>query len=65
MLDWTRKDWSMKMRETSRRQDKKPIDNNVSKYHAHGDSSIEGAAVYMAQWFNMGPKTMLIDGHGE
>ena len=40
------------------------VGDTMGKYHAHGDSSIEGAAVYMAQWFNMGSGAMLIDGHG-
>ena len=32
------------------------------KYHPHGDSSIYGALVYLAQPWNM--RTVLVDGHG-
>ena len=38
------------------------VGDTMGKYHAHGDSSIEGAAVYLAQWWNMG--IPLVDGHG-
>lgn len=34
----------------------------LGKYHPHGDSSVYGAMVRMAQSFNMG--SMLVDGHG-
>ena len=34
----------------------------MGKYHPHGDSSIYGALVYLAQPWNM--RTVLVDGHG-
>ncbi len=34
----------------------------MGKYHPHGDSSIYGTIVRMAQWWSM--RNMLIDGHG-
>lgn len=38
------------------------VGETMGKYHPHGDSSIYGALVYMAQSWNM--REMLIDGHG-
>ncbi|MCI6466805.1 MAG: DNA gyrase subunit A, partial [Faecalicatena sp.] len=38
------------------------VGDTMGKYHPHGDSSIYGALVYMAQSWNM--REMLIDGHG-
>ncbi|MEE3488646.1 MAG: DNA gyrase subunit A [Bulleidia sp.] len=38
------------------------VGDTMGKYHPHGDSSIYGALVYMAQSWNM--RAMLIDGHG-
>ena len=34
----------------------------LGKYHPHGDTSVYGAMVRMAQSFNM--SSMLVDGHG-
>lgn len=56
MLDWTRNDWSMKMNESSRVEDKKLQGNNNS------DQSVYDAMVSMAQDFNK--KYPLINGHG-
>ena len=56
MLDWTRNDWSMKMNESSRVEDKKLQDNNNS------DISVYDALVNMAQDFNK--KYPLVNGHG-
>ena len=38
------------------------VGDTMGKYHPHGDSSIYGALVYMAQAWNM--REVLIDGHG-
>ena len=38
------------------------VGDTMGKFHPHGDSSIEGAVVYLAQWFNMG--NVLVDGNG-
>ncbi|MBR0479090.1 MAG: DNA gyrase subunit A [Solobacterium sp.] len=38
------------------------VGDTMGKYHPHGDSSIYGALVYMAQNWNM--RKTLIDGHG-
>ncbi|MBR2670270.1 MAG: DNA gyrase subunit A [Solobacterium sp.] len=38
------------------------VGDTMGKYHPHGDSSIYGALVYMAQSWNM--RTVLVDGHG-
>ncbi len=38
------------------------VGDTMGKYHPHGDSSIYGALVYMAQNWNM--RKVLIDGHG-
>ena len=38
------------------------VGDTMGKYHPHGDSSIYGAMVHMAQDFNM--RYMLVDGHG-
>ena len=38
------------------------VGETMGKYHPHGDSSIYGALVYMAQSWNM--REMMIDGHG-
>ena len=38
------------------------VGDTMGKYHPHGDSSIYGALVYMAQNWNM--REVLIDGHG-
>ena len=38
------------------------VGDTMGKYHPHGDSSIYGALVYMAQTWNM--REVLIDGHG-
>ena len=38
------------------------VGDTMGKYHPHGDSSIYGALVYMAQPWNM--RAVLIDGHG-
>ena len=38
------------------------VGETMGKYHPHGDSSIYGALVYMAQTWNM--REILIDGHG-
>jgi len=38
------------------------VGDTMGKYHPHGDSSIYGALVYMAQGWNM--REVLIDGHG-
>lgn len=38
------------------------VGETMGKYHPHGDSSIYGALVYMAQPWNM--REVLIDGHG-
>jgi DNA gyrase subunit A len=38
------------------------VGDTMGKYHPHGDSSIYGALVYMAQSWNM--REVLIDGHG-
>ncbi len=38
------------------------VGDTMGKYHPHGDSSIYGALVYLAQPWNM--KTVLVDGHG-
>ena len=38
------------------------VGDTMGKYHPHGDSSIYGALVYMAQPWNM--RTVLVDGHG-
>ncbi len=40
----------------------KIVGDCLGKYHPHGDSSVYGALVHMAQNFNMG--IPLIDGHG-
>lgn len=56
MLDWTRNDWSMKMNESSRVEDKKLQGNNNS------DISVYDALVNMAQDFNK--KYPLVNGHG-
>ncbi|MBR4457089.1 MAG: DNA gyrase subunit A [Solobacterium sp.] len=38
------------------------VGDTMGKYHPHGDSSIYGSLVYMAQPWNM--RSMLVDGHG-
>lgn len=38
------------------------VGDTMGKYHPHGDSSIYGALVYMAQDWNM--REILVDGHG-
>jgi len=38
------------------------VGDTMGKYHPHGDSSIYGALVYLAQPWNM--RTVLVDGHG-
>ncbi len=38
------------------------VGDTMGKYHPHGDSSIYGALVYMAQSWNM--RNTLVDGHG-
>ncbi|MBR0214293.1 MAG: DNA gyrase subunit A, partial [Solobacterium sp.] len=38
------------------------VGDTMGKYHPHGDSSIYGALVYMAQNWNM--RKTLVDGHG-
>lgn len=38
------------------------VGDTMGKYHPHGDSSIYGALVYMAQPWNM--RAVLVDGHG-
>ena len=38
------------------------VGDTMGKYHPHGDSSIYGALVYMAQNWNM--REVLVDGHG-
>jgi len=38
------------------------VGDTMGKYHPHGDSSIYGALVYMAQPWNM--RACLVDGHG-
>ncbi len=38
------------------------VGDTMGKYHPHGDSSIYGALVYMAQSWNM--NAILVDGHG-
>ena len=38
------------------------VGDTMGKYHPHGDSSIYGALVYMAQSWNM--REMLVEGHG-
>lgn len=38
------------------------VGDTMGKYHPHGDSSIYGALVYMAQSWNM--RVTLVDGHG-
>ena len=38
------------------------VGDTMGKYHPHGDSSIYGALVYMAQSWNM--REVLVDGHG-
>ncbi len=38
------------------------VGDTMGKFHPHGDSSIYGALVYMAQNWNM--RTVLVDGHG-
>ena len=38
------------------------VGETMGKYHPHGDSSIYGALVYMAQTWNM--REVLVDGHG-
>ena len=38
------------------------VGDTMGKYHPHGDSSIYGALVYMAQPWNM--RSVLVDGHG-
>ncbi len=38
------------------------VGDTMGKYHPHGDSSIYGALVYMAQNWNM--RNVLVDGHG-
>ena len=38
------------------------VGETMGKYHPHGDSSIYGALVYMAQSWNM--RATLVDGHG-
>ena len=38
------------------------VGDTMGKYHPHGDSSIYGALVYMAQNWNM--RKVLVDGHG-
>ncbi len=38
------------------------VGETMGKYHPHGDSSIYGALVYMAQPWNM--RSILVDGHG-
>ena len=38
------------------------VGDTMGKYHPHGDSSIYGALVYMAQSWNM--RAPLVDGHG-
>ncbi len=40
----------------------KVVGDCLAKYHPHGDSSVYGAMVHMAQDFNM--RMMLVDGHG-
>ena len=47
---------------TPHRKSARIVGEVMGKYHPHGDSSIYGASVYMAQPFNMG--MCLIDGHG-
>lgn len=56
MLCWNRNDYLMKMKETSRGQDKKLGDNNIQ------DASVYDAMVNLAQDFNM--RYPLIDGRG-
>jgi DNA gyrase subunit A len=52
----------MKMRETSRGQDKKPGDKNEPKFHPHGDSSVYDAMTRMTQdWQN---HICLVQGQG-
>ncbi len=38
------------------------VGDTMGKYHPHGDSSIYGSMVYMAQPWNM--RKVLVDGHG-
>ena len=38
------------------------VGDTMGKYHPHGDSSIYGSLVYMAQPWNM--RSVLVDGHG-
>ncbi|MBQ1439520.1 MAG: DNA gyrase subunit A, partial [Solobacterium sp.] len=38
------------------------VGDTMGKYHPHGDSSIYGSLVYMAQPWNM--RAVLVDGHG-
>ena len=38
------------------------VGDTMGKYHPHGDSSIYGALVYLAQPWNM--RSVLVDGHG-
>lgn len=38
------------------------VGDTMGKYHPHGDTSIYGALVYMAQPWNM--RSVLVDGHG-
>ncbi|MBP3892270.1 MAG: DNA gyrase subunit A [Solobacterium sp.] len=38
------------------------VGDTMGKYHPHGDSSIYGSLVYMAQHWNM--REILVDGHG-
>ena len=47
---------------TPHRKSARVVGEVMGKYHPHGDSSIYGAGVYMAQPFNMG--MVLVDGHG-
>ena len=52
----------MKMRETSRGEDKKPCDNNIQLYTPHGVTSTYDTMVKMyAPWQN---SISLIDKHG-
>jgi len=62
MLCWIGIDQSMKMRKTSRGEDKNPHVNNTQNYHPHGDSSIYDAAMRLAQSFSN--NIILVDGHG-
>jgi len=46
----------------SYRKSARIVGDTMGKYHPHGDSSIYGALVYLAQPWNM--RTVLVDGHG-